>query len=205
MFDIFCRVGGAYSGERKRVAVDYMMRLNSGHIIGDNIWLWRADHAILAPGEAPNYPHISPIFWQTEEDEFRVKTGLEVNGNNIHIFGLAVEHANGHQTRWNGENGSVHFYQSEFPYCVGHGFAESEFRGYLVGEHIRYHEVHAPGVYSNFRNHDVSVSTAMQHPDSPGVIFYNAFTVKLDNQGGIKSIVNGKGGEAVVQGLPVRM
>jgi hypothetical protein len=205
IFDLFVRVGGAVSGDRTRISVDYMIRLHSGHIVGDNLWLWRADHGALGPNEKANYPEISPLFWQTEEHEFRVETGAEFNGDDIHLFGLAVEHANGHQTLWNGERGSVQFYQCEFPYGAGHEFAYNEYRGYKVGSNVTTHEVHAPGIYSNFRNENVVVSTAIEHPESPSVVFHYPFTVKLDNNGGIESVVNGMGGKAFRQGIPARV
>jgi hypothetical protein len=47
LFDVFCRVGGATDGRRDAMAVDNMMRIHSGSIVGDNLWLWRADHAEL--------------------------------------------------------------------------------------------------------------------------------------------------------------
>jgi len=184
-----------------------MMRLHSGHVVGDNLWIWRADHATLGPGEKANYPEISPIFWQSEQNEYRAETGIEVTANDVSMYGLAVEHANGHQTVWSGENGSVVFYQSEFPYGVYSDFAEQAFRGYLVEAHVNTHEAWAPGVYSNFRNAAVAVQTAMEHPEKAGVRVTNPFIVKLDNQGGILSIVNGKGGAAVGEntGEPVRL
>jgi hypothetical protein len=37
------------------------------------------------------------------------------------------------------------------------------------------------------------------------IYIVNPFTVKLDNNGGIASIVNGNGGAALTQGKPVRM
>ena len=205
LFDVFCRVGGATSTNRTSIFVDYMLRLHSGHIIGDNLWLWRADHGALAPNEEANYPHISPVFWQTEKHEFRVETGAQFNGNDITLSGLAIEHANGHQTLWNGERGASIFYQCEFPYGENHEFAKNEFRGYKVGSSVKEHEVHAPGVYSNFRNEDVFVSTAIEFPVSSSVQCHNPFTVKLDNKGGITSILNGRGGAADEQGIPMRI
>ena len=101
LFDIFCRVGGATTAVRDTISVDTMVRIHSGNVIGDNLWLWRADHALLGDDEA-NYPHISPIFWQTESHEYKVDTGIEVRGDDVTIYGLAVEHANGHQTIWSG-------------------------------------------------------------------------------------------------------
>ena len=49
------------------------------------------------------------------------------------------------------------------------------------------------GIYSNFRDHDVTVETAVVHPETNGLVMKNIFTVKLDNMGKIASIVNGRG------------
>ena len=206
LFDVFCRVGGATLGDRRAIHVDAMMRIHSDNIFGDNLWLWRADHAELRENETANYPHISPIYWQVEQDEFRVETGFEIHGNDVTIFGLAVEHANGHQTVWSGNRGTVAFYQTEFPYDVSQEtFGEKEFRGYVVGNNVTEHELHAPGLYSNFRNECVVVKTAVVHPESDAIHVVNPFTVRLDNHVGIKTIVNGKGDFAAVQGRPMRM
>jgi hypothetical protein len=203
LFDIFVRVGGATTGSRDKINVDMMMQLNSGHIIGDNLWIWRADHAVLGANEESNYPHISSAFYQTEQHEFRAETGLVVHGDDTTIFGLAVEHANGHQTVWTGDRGTVIFYQCEFPYGVTRDFAEKNFRGYLIGEEVEQHDLHAPGIYSNFRNDDVFVTTAISHPEKSGIRVVNPFTIKLDNRGGILSIINEKGQTADAQGKPV--
>lgn len=205
MIDVFVRVGGATFGDRSNYNVSAMMRIHSGHVFGDNLWIWRADHAVLGPNETANYPHISPIFWQSEECEYRVKNGIEVTGNDVTIYGLAVEHANEHQTVWTGDRGEVVFYQCEFPYGVSRKFAEKEFRGYLIGDSVNQHTVVAPGIYSNFRNDTVHVSTAIEHPVRPEIHVVNPFTVRLDNQGSIRSVVNGKGGVAEEQGEPVRL
>ena len=204
MFDIFVRVGGATAGNRANISVDTMLKIHSGHVIGDNLWIWRADHAVLGETEEPNYPHISPVFWQSEEHEYRADTGIEVTGDDVTIFGLAVEHANGHQTVWKGDRGRVYFYQCEFPYGVSKRFAEKQYRGYSVEESVNEHEVYAPGIYSNFRNDDVIVATAIDHPKKSKVKIVNPFTVKLDNQGGILSVVNGDGESTQEKGTPIR-
>mmetsp|Transcript_11441 Transcript_11441/g.27642 ORF Transcript_11441/g.27642 Transcript_11441/m.27642 type:complete len:579 (+) Transcript_11441:107-1843(+) len=149
LFDIFCRVGGATLGNREAISVDTMMRLHSGNIVAEDLWLWRADHAELNPKEEANYPEISPIYWQSEQNEFRVETGIEVSGKNVSMYGLAVEHANGHQTVWEGEHGFVCFYQCELPYGVDQNFGDKKFRGYKLHNNVSNHELHAPGVYSN--------------------------------------------------------
>lgn len=48
------------------------------------------------------------------------------------------------------------------------------------------------GIYSNFRDMDVMVDTAVVTPDS-GINMKNIFTVKLDNMGKIGSIINCRG------------
>lgn len=205
LFDVFCRVGGAASGNRSALFLDAMLRIHSGHVMGDNLWLWRADHARLDKSEIANYPHISPIFYQSEPQDFRVETGCVVRGSDVTIFGLAVEHANGHQCVWSGERGAVYFYQSELPYDASHEFAQQGCLGYLVEDTVREHELVAPGIYSNFRNHDVFVHTAIRHPRSPGVRVKQPFAVNLDNKGGILSIVNGEGDTAIEYGRPTRL
>lgn len=207
MFDVFCRVGGATKGNRSDIFVDAMMRIHSGNVVGDNLWLWRADHAELNDSETTaNYPHISPLYHQSEENEFRVETGIEVGGDDVTMFGLAVEHANGHQTVWSGERGAVYFYQCELPYGVKQSsFGDKGFTGYLVTDGVENHTLLGAGVYSNFRNEEVKVATAIQHPNATNIQCINPFTVRLDNNGCIESVVNGEGSAASEQGVPVRL
>ena len=206
MFDVFCRVGGAIKGNRSDIYVDAMMRLYSGNVVGENIWLWRADHCVLNDSEeAPNYPHISPLYHQSEENEFRVETGIEVTGDDITMYGLAVEHANGHQTVWSGERGAMYFYQCELPYGVKQAsFGDKGFTGYLVTNNVQNHTLAGAGIYSNFRNEEVRVATAIRHPET-NIQRINPFTVRLDNNGCIESVVNGVGRAASEQGVPVRL
>ena len=43
-------------------------------------------------------------------------TGLIVNGDNVTMYGLFVEHYQKYQTIWNGNGGRTIFYQNELPY-----------------------------------------------------------------------------------------
>jgi hypothetical protein len=45
---------------------------------------------------------------------------------------------------------------------------------------------------------------AISHPESVNVHFTFPWTVRLNNNGAIKSIINGKGTPAFVKGQPVR-
>ena len=81
--DVFARVGG--SSLDRNVSTDAMLVLHSGNIIGDNLWLWRADHVVLGPGEPSNFPDISPLYRQTILGECQVQNGLVAHGTNITI------------------------------------------------------------------------------------------------------------------------
>ena len=86
--DVFCRVGG---GLDREASTDVMVRIHQDNVIGDNLWLWRADHTELSPGELPNFPDMNLDYHQVVMGECPGKTGLEVNGDNVVIHGLAVE------------------------------------------------------------------------------------------------------------------
>ena len=43
--DIFARVGGPDGASGSAVGATTMIEINNGHVIGDNFWLWRADHS----------------------------------------------------------------------------------------------------------------------------------------------------------------
>ena len=205
--DIFCRVGG--SSLDRTVSTDVMIRIHSGDVLGDNLWLWRADHVELGPHEEPNFPPLD--YHQVVEGEVPCQTGLIVHGDNVTIHGLAVEHTTEHQVIWYGENGNVQFYQSELPYDVTSEFGRQSYLGYLVDSKVQDHRLGGAGVYSNFRDHDVFVKSAIQHPkafdfDNPQTV--NSFTKHLNNKGLIMTVVsdgqqNG-GGPAMADGPPAR-
>ena len=201
--DIFARVGG--SNLSRDVATDTMVVLHSANIYGDNLWLWRADHVLLRPEEEANFKNISYHYRQTVKGEVPAKTGLEVNGDDVVIHGLAVEHTTEHQTIWRGERGNVQFYQCELPYDVCHEFSKANHLGYFVEDNVKEHHAAGVGVYSNFRDHDVHVEMAIKHPESNDIKIDHVFTVKLDNTGVIRSLVNGIGPAATEKGIPTRL
>jgi len=67
-----------------------MVTINSGNVVIDNTWLWRADHDITGDVVNSNNP---------------VSHGITVNGDNVIAYGLAVEHVLEDQVVWNGNNG----------------------------------------------------------------------------------------------------
>jgi hypothetical protein len=184
--DIFCRVGGDIDRE---VSTDVMVRIHQGNVIGDNLWLWRADHVALAAGESPNFPDMNLDYHQVVMGECPGKTGLEVNGDNVVIHGLAVEHTTEDQVVWNGNDGQVYFYQCELPYDVDQNFGAKNFVGFRVTG--KNHQLGGAGIYCNFRDYNVIVKTGIVHPnafDASKVI--NPFIVHLNNGGRIMTVVS---------------
>jgi hypothetical protein len=176
--DIFGRIGGAGVG---KTAVS--VQINSNDVIGDDFWLWRADHG-------------SGVGWTTNT----ANNGLVVNGNNVTIYGLACEHYEQYQTLWNGEGGSVYFYQSEAPYDVPNqagwmAGTEDGYASYKVADTVTSHHGYGLGVYCNFAtNPSVILGNAIEVPTSgsPGMML-NMVTVSLGGTGTIEHILDGRG------------
>jgi len=202
--DIFCRVGGDLDRE---VSTDVMVRIHQGNVIGDNLWLWRADHTELAAGESPNFPDMGLDYHQVVMGECPGKTGLEVNGDNVVIHGLAVEHTTEDQVVWNGNDGQVYFYQCELPYDVDQNFGAKNFAGFRVNG--KNHRLGGAGVYSNFRDYNVLSKTGIVHPNAfDASMVINPYIVHLNNGGRIMTVVSDGfsygGGPALAKAGPIR-
>lgn len=177
IYDVFARVGGGGPG-----ATDCMVTINSNNVIGDNAWLWRADHG---PGNGWN--------------ESQVKNALIVNGNDVIYYGLAVEHTQEYQTIWNGNGGRVYFYQSEMPYDVPQG--TKAWASYKVGDKVTTHEGYGVGVYSfNHPGNPAVAENAFETPTAPGIKFFHLLLFKA-GAGGIKHMINGVGPAGMSTGL----
>jgi hypothetical protein len=48
-----------------------MICIHSGNVVGDNLWLWRADHVKLCPDEKPNVEGLD--YHQTTSGEFLLR------------------------------------------------------------------------------------------------------------------------------------
>ena len=92
--DVFFRIGGAAAGR-----VDVSLEVNTDHTILDDIWAWRADHG-------------NGVGWTVNTAD----TGVVVNGDHVTAYGLFVEHYQKAEVRWNGNGGTVIFFQNEMPY-----------------------------------------------------------------------------------------
>jgi len=183
LYDIYCRVGGAASG-----TADCMVTIHSNDVVGDNFWLWRADHG-------------RGVGWAANKN----KTGLTVNGDNVTLYGLFVEHTQEYQTIWNGNGGRVYFYQSEMPYdppsqeAWRHG-AVNGFASYKVADHVTTHEAWGLGVYCVFHRAPVVADNAIETPTAPGIQMRHLVTIRLGGGrpgSGIKHVINGTGSPVI--------
>jgi hypothetical protein len=155
--------------------------VNSHDVLIDNTWLWRADHGAGAA-------------WTVNMSN----NGLIVNGDDVTVYGLFVEHFQQYQTLWNGNGGAVYFYQSEMPYDPPDQASWQEAPGhdgypsYKVADTVTTHTAGGLGVYSVFDN-DVTAENAIETPTAAGVSLHHMVTVSLA-AGSITHIVNGTGG-----------
>jgi len=197
LYDCFARVGGTNNPAVQKVEVKKMVVINSGNVVGDNFWLWRADHYKYGLVYNSNNP---------------CETGMEVNGNDVTLYGLAVEHTLQDMTIWNGENGRVYFYQSEYPYDVTQqNFGDRGYVSYKVANSVQQHQAWGVGVYSYFRDHDVIVNSGIKAPTGKCIHFTNSVTVFLTGKGQISHVINDIGdrvisghGQEYVCGFPSR-
>ncbi len=180
LHDIFFRVGGAGVGKTKANLV-----LNSNDVLVDHTWIWRADHG-------------DGVGWTSNTSD----NGLVVNGDDVTIYGLFVEHHQQFQVLWNGERGRTFFYQSEIPYDppnqqVWQSTPNTKgWASYKVADNVTTHEAWGLGVYSVFRHPGVALTRAIETPTRPGDRFHHMMTVALDNLGEITHVIDDTGAAA---------
>ncbi len=180
LHDVFFRIGGAAVGKATNSLV-----VNSSNVIGDHMWIWRADHA-----ERNEY-----VGWTTNTAD----TGLVVNGNDVTMYGLFVEHYQKTQVVWNGNGGRTYFFQNEMPYDVPNqaswmNGSTPGFSAYKVGPNVTSHEAWGLGSYCYFStNPSVASAHAYEAPNTPGVRFHDMVTVSLNYQGTITHVINSTG------------
>ncbi|RCG24003.1 sialidase [Sphaerisporangium album] len=178
--DVFVRVGGAHVGKATTSVV-----VNSNNVIGDNLWLWRGDHG-------------TGIGWTTNTAD----TGLIVNGADVTMYGLFVEHYQKYEVIWNGERGRTYFFQNEFPYdppnqAAWMNGASRGYAAYKVADSVNTHEAWGVGSYCYFNvNTAVVAERSFEVPVKAGVRFHDLVSVSLGGVGTIAHVVNNTGGPA---------
>jgi hypothetical protein len=178
LHDVFFRAGGASLG---RTAIN--LAINAHDTIVDHTWIWRADHG-------------TGVGWTDNTSA----NGLVVNGDNVTVYGLFVEHHQEFQVVWNGNGGRVYFYQCEIPYdppdqpSYTSAPGTNGWAAYKVGDKVTSHEAWGLGAYSVFRKTNVVLTRAVEAPKVPGVKFHHLITVCIGPNGEISNVINDEGG-----------
>ncbi|WP_372461575.1 RICIN domain-containing protein [Actinacidiphila acidipaludis] len=178
--DVFFRVGGDIAGKATTTLV-----VNSADVIGDDLWLWRGDHS-------------NGVGWNTNP----AMQGLVVNGANVTMYGLAVEHYEKYQTTWNANGGRLYFYQSETPYDVPDqgswttSGGDLGYASYKVANSVTSHEAWGLGIYAYLRdNPSLVLGHAIETPTGAGVKFHSMVTTVLGGAGTINHIIDNTGAQ----------
>lgn len=181
--DLFFRVGGV---DAEGAKVQNCVEINSSYVIGDNFWVWRADHG-------------DGVAW----DKNTAKNGIIINGNDVTMYALMVEHFQEYQTIWNGENGKTIFYQSEIPYDVpgqeewmSHEGTVNGFASYKVSDDVEKHEAWGLGIYSYHRDARVDLNCVMEVPEREEIKVHNICSVMITGNPGISHVINEEGAAA---------
>jgi hypothetical protein len=189
--DVFFRIGGAEPGTATTSLV-----VNSDNVILDDIWAWRADHG-------------NGVGWTSNTAD----TGVVVNGDNVTAYGLFVEHYQKYETIWNGNGGTVIFFQNEMPYDPPSQAAWMEAPGvdgwaaFKVGDAVTSFHGYGMGSYSFF-NQGVNIyaAHAFEVPKTlPSKSLNDLLTIFLSTAGagGILNVVNDTGGPSTIANADV--
>ncbi|WP_353940476.1 coagulation factor 5/8 type domain-containing protein [Streptomyces sp. HUAS MG91] len=176
--DVFVRIGGAGAGKATTSLV-----VNARHTIVDHTWIWRADHG-------------DGVGWDTNRADY----GVVVNGDDVLMTGLFVEHFNKYDVQWSGERGRTIFFQNEKAYDAPNQAAVQDgsvkgFAAYKVADSVTDHEGWGLGSYC-FYNTDPTIRQdhGFAAPDKPGVKFHGLSVVSLGGKGQFEHVINSTGG-----------
>ena len=184
---MFFRIGGAAAGKATTSLV-----VNSDNVILDDTWAWRADHG-------------NGVGWTSNTADI----GVIVNGDNVTACGLFVEHHQKYETIWNGNGGTVIFFQNEMPYdppSQAAWMTAPDVKGWAafkVANTVTSFSGYGMGSYSFFNQGvDIFAANAFVVPATlPASSLNDLLTIFLDlsvGKGGILNVVNGAGGSSTI-------
>lgn len=189
--DLYFRIGGV---ENVHTETDTALLIYANDVIGDNFWVWRADHS-------------NGVAWNDENAGDHTnfgnpaKTGVEVQGDRVRCYALMVEHFEEYQTLWKGEDGLTVMYQSETPYLVpdqsawmSHDGAKRGYASYKVDDAVTRHRAVGIGVYL-VNPTGMTLDSAIEVPVREGILMEHLITCNFSgNKGRIENVINDYGG-----------
>jgi hypothetical protein len=182
--DVYFRIGGA---ETTPVGATVSLLDNAENSIIDNVWAWRADHG-------------NRVGWTDNTAD----TGVQVTGDDVTAYGLAVEHYQKNEVIWSGQGGTDVFFQNELPYDPPSQAAwmasptQNGYPAFVVSPDVSTFQGYGMGSYVVFIQTTATLhdAEAFQAPNTPGVQFRDVFAVWIAGSGGYDSVINGVGGPA---------
>ena len=185
--DLFFRVGGTET--KHPTKTDCCATIYAHDTVGDNFWLWRADHG-------------SQVGWSKNV----AKNGLKVYGNRTVFYALMVEHFNEYQTLFFGEDTKLYMYQSEIPYDVpsqikwrSHKGKKNGYSSICVDEKVERFLAYGIGIYLCNKDAAVLLDSSMEAPKKEGIEINNVCNIMLTPLPGIKHIINDEGEGAMTK------
>jgi hypothetical protein len=153
-------------------------------VIGDDQWLRRADHG-----------NGGAVGWTT----ITAANGMIVNGANVTMYGLAVEHYQAVQAQWNGNGGADRLLlpvrdalRPAQP--VQLDGSSDGYPSTNVASGVTAFQGYGLGVYCYFStNSGVVSANALTSPTSSGVRWHDMVTVSLGGVGTISHIIDNTG------------
>ena len=185
--DLFFRVGG--TDTMKPTKTDCCATIYAHDTVGDNFWLWRADHG-------------SQVGWTKNV----AKNGLKVYGNRTVFYALMVEHFNEYQTLFLGEDTKLYMYQSEIPYDVpaqkkwrSHKGKKNGYSSICIDEKVERFLAYGIGIYLCNKSGVAILDSSMEAPKKEGIEIHNVCNIMLTPLPGIKHIINDEGEGAMTK------
>lgn len=185
--DLFIRVGGVHGGV---ASTDQAVVINANDVIGDDFWIWRADH-----GEGTG--------WYLN----MANNGVVVNGDYVTLYGLMIEHFQEYDIIWRGEHGKTYFLQNEKCYdpqdqkeWMSHEGNVLGYAAYKVVDGVKNHYAVGLGSYDVFiytNGASIFMDSSYEVPNADNVVIENCCTVEISDASGPAvgnhSIINGVG------------
>ncbi len=189
--NLYCRIGGVANIHTE---TNEAVVIHANDVIGDNFWIWRADHS-------------QGVAWSDEVyDNYTnygnpAQTGVRVTGDRVHCYALMVEHFENFQTVWTGEDGLTVMYQSETPYrtpaqsdWMSHDGQKRGCASYKVEDSVSRHRAFGIGVYL-VQPTGMTLDSAIEVPEKEGIEMRHLITCNFSGQNGnIMNVVNDYGG-----------
>jgi hypothetical protein len=174
--DVFIRVGGSYLGSART-----SLEINQNYVLVDHTWLWRADHG-----------NSGTSGWTINTSE----QGMVVNGDDVTVLGLYVEHHQKSQVVWNGNRGRTIFMECEAPYdppsqAQWMNGTENGYPCYAVAGGVVDHYAVGLVSWTLFQSGGtIYAHSSVKAPAGPNVKFANITAGTIALSGGFEHVIN---------------